>query len=66
MNCNFIDFVNNYRIEEAKKMFSKDTSKQHTMLSITYKKGFNSKSIFYSAFEKHVKTTPSGFRKSLP
>ena len=65
MNCNFLDFVNSYRVEEAKKMLAEDSSKNFTILSIAYDAGFNSKSTFYSAFKKHVGMTPSGFRKSL-
>ena len=65
MNCTFLDFVNSYRVEEAKKLLANDNTKQYTILSIAYEAGFNSKSTFYSAFKKHVGTTPSGFRKSL-
>lgn len=64
-SCNFLDFINSYRVEEAKKLLSNDTSKQFTILSIAYDAGFNSKSTFYSAFKKHAGTTPSGFRKSV-
>jgi len=65
LNCNFLDFINGYRIEAAKKMLLNDKSRQFTILSIAYDAGFNSKSTFYSAFKKQTGTTPSGFRKSL-
>ena len=65
MECNFIDFVNGYRVEAAKKLLAEDASKKFTILSIAYDAGFNSKSTFYAAFKKHAGTTPSGFRKSL-
>lgn len=65
MNCSFLDFINSYRVEEAKKMLAKDSSKQFTILSIAYDAGFNSKSTFYTAFKKHTNLTPSKFRNSL-
>lgn len=65
MNCNFLDFVNSYRVEEAKIKLANDKSKQYTVLSIAYDSGFNSKSTFYSAFKRHVGKTPSEFRKSM-
>lgn len=63
LNRNFLDFVNSYRVEAAKKMLVEDDNKQFTILSIAYDAGFNSKSAFYSAFKKHAGTTPSNFRK---
>lgn len=65
LNCTFLDFVNGYRVEAAKKLLEKDSNKQFTILSIAYDAGFNSKSTFYSAFKKHVGTTPSGYRKNF-
>jgi AraC-like DNA-binding protein len=65
MNCTFLDFVNSYRVEEAKKKLADDKSKQFTILSIAYDAGFNSKSTFYTAFKKHAGMTPSSFRKGL-
>lgn len=65
LNCTFLDFVNSYRVETAKKLLSEDANKNFTILSIAYDAGFNSKSTFYSAFKKHVGTTPSGYRKTL-
>ena len=65
LDCNFLDFINSYRVEAAKKLLSEDASKQFTILSIAYDAGFNSKSTFYAAFKKHAGTTPSSFRKQL-
>lgn len=59
---NFFDFVNSYRIEEAKRQIA-DADKQNlTLLSIAYDVGFNSKSAFNAAFRKHTQMTPSQFR----
>ena len=64
MNQNFFDFVNSYRIEEAKRILLDPSSQHKTILEILYEVGFNSKSVFHSAFKKHANTTPTQFRKS--
>lgn len=62
---NFFDFINQYRVEEAKTLLS-DSSKDHkTILEIAYEAGFNSKSTFNTAFKKYLKMTPSQFRKHI-
>lgn len=60
---NFNSFINSYRIKEAKKLL-RDTA-GHTILSITYAVGFNSKTSFYSSFSKFVGCTPQEYRCSL-
>jgi len=63
LNCTFLDFVNQYRINEAKKKLM-DASKNHfTVMAIAHDSGFNSKTAFYSAFKKNVGGTPNQFRK---
>jgi AraC-like DNA-binding protein len=60
---NFFDFVNTYRVEEAKRRLL-DPAKQHySVLAIAEEVGFNSKSSFNAVFKKHVRMTPSEFRK---
>lgn len=59
MDGSFFDFVNQWRIEEAKTLLSHGNE---TILSITYEVGFNSRSAFYTAFKKHAGVTPSEFR----
>jgi YesN/AraC family two-component response regulator len=61
---NFYNFVNGYRIEEAKRMIQDPANEQVTLLSIAYDVGFNSKSAFNTAFKKYTGTTPSQFRKN--
>lgn len=60
---NFFEFVNHYRIEEAKKYLS---DAKHLDLNITDVMdmcGFNTKATFNSSFKKNVGTTPTCFRK---
>lgn len=59
----FFDFINAYRINEAKHFLQKHEKK--TILEVLYDVGFNSKSSFNTAFKKHTKTTPTAFRKAL-
>ena len=64
---NFYDFINSYRIEEAKQMLTGEHSDKKTVLEILYEVGFNSKSAFNTAFKKYTGYTPTEFRhqKSL-
>lgn len=64
LKCTFLDFVNGYRVKEAKRLLKSDTHSHYTILAIAYEAGFNSKTAFYSAFKKHAGTTPSNYRKS--
>ncbi|WP_336070127.1 AraC family transcriptional regulator [Mesoflavibacter sp. CH_XMU1404-2] len=60
----FFDFVNEYRIENAKKLLSENSKSQLTVLEILYEVGFNSKSSFNTSFKKLVGVTPTEYRKS--
>ena len=60
---NFYDFINSFRIEEAKKQLASKTDSKKTVLEVLYESGFNSKSAFNSAFKKHTGFTPTEFRK---
>lgn len=60
---NFFDFVNGYRVEEAKKRLRDPNYQHYSILSIAFDVGFNSKSAFNAAFKKHTQSTPSAFRQ---
>ncbi|WP_439128787.1 helix-turn-helix domain-containing protein [Polaribacter sp.] len=64
LNQHFFDFVNEYRIEEAKSILKNPAKKEFTVLEVLYEVGFNSKSSFNTAFKKHTGTTPTQFRKT--
>lgn len=61
---NFNDFINHYRIQEAKKLLSNTESDKYTISSIAFDTGFSSLSSFNSAFKKFEGVTPSAYRKS--
>ena len=62
LSCNFNDFINSYRVEEAKKMLIDTGMKNITVASIAYDCGFNTLSAFNTAFKKFTGLTPSQFR----
>ncbi|MBS9463478.1 AraC family transcriptional regulator [Flagellimonas sp. 389] len=61
---NFNDFINYYRIQEAKEMLLDSTSRKYTISSIAFDIGFSSLSSFNIAFKKFEGTTPSSYKKN--
>jgi AraC-like DNA-binding protein len=59
---NFIDFVNSYRIEEAKKLLIDSKFQHYSIHGIMLEVGFNSKSAFNNAFKKQTGFTPSEYK----
>ena len=57
----FALFINEYRIEEAKRLLVENN--QFTLEAIGFEAGFTSKSNFYATFKKVVDMTPSEFQK---
>lgn len=64
-DCNFFEFINSYRVEEAKRMLADNTHADKTMLDIMLDVGFNSKATFNTLFKKKVGMTPSEYRKTV-
>ena len=62
-NKNFFEFINYYRVEEAKSQLVSDSGLEKTVLEILYECGFNSKSVFNTFFKKSTGLTPSQYRK---
>ncbi|MDR3653105.1 MAG: helix-turn-helix domain-containing protein [Paludibacter sp.] len=63
INKSFPDFINEYRINEAKKMLCKDQNNKITLEAVGFECGFGSKSSFNKAFKKLTNLTPSEFRQ---
>lgn len=59
---NFYDFVNGYRIAEAKRELLDPEKDHYTIEAIAFEVGFNSKAAFYSTFKKQTRMTPSQFK----
>jgi AraC-like DNA-binding protein len=64
-SCNFFDFVNKFRVEEAKLLLSNRTDDKMTIQEVMYDAGFNSKSSFNTAFKKFTNLTPTQFKNNL-
>lgn len=62
---NFFEFINSYRIEEAKRLLTNPADKKITVLEVLYQVGFNSKSSFNTVFKKQTGLTPSEFKKKM-
>lgn len=60
---NFFDFINAYRIAEAKQLLQQHP--KMTILEILYAVGFNSKSSFNTAFKKATQLTPTQYRQQV-
>lgn len=60
---NFFQFVNEYRINEAKTLLSNKAYDNHSIEGIALTVGFKSKSAFNPAFKNQTGLTPSEFRK---
>jgi AraC-like DNA-binding protein len=58
---NFYNFINKYRIEEAKKILLSDKYTQLNILGIAFESGFNSKTTFNTTFKKHTGMSPTAF-----
>ena len=65
LNNSFYDYINYYRVEEAKQLLMNASKENYKISSIAYDAGFNSLSTFNEIFRKHTGTTPSQFRKDL-
>lgn len=62
LNQTFPQYVNSYRVNEAKKLIAEDS--ERSILSIAFAVGFNSKASFNRAFKSLSGLTPQEFRKS--
>jgi AraC-like DNA-binding protein len=62
---NFYDFVNRYRVEEAKKILSQNITDDINFLHLGLNVGFNSKTSFNVNFKKLTGMSPSEYRKTF-
>jgi len=62
---NFYSFINEYRVEEAKRLITDPKKQQFTILTLAYEAGFSSKSSFQAIFKKFTGMTPGEFKKRV-
>lgn len=58
----FVDYVNKFRVEDAKSKLKNPKFSNYTVLAIGLDSGFNSESTFYSAFKKYTGISPKEYR----
>jgi AraC-like DNA-binding protein len=63
LNQNFQEFVNRYRVEEAKRILAEPENRQLPVLDVAIMAGFNSKATFNRFFHKFSGLTPSQYRE---
>ena len=63
-STNFPDFINGYRIKEARSKLISPAYRKMKIAQVAYDCGFNSLSAFNAAFKKNTGTTPSSYRKT--
>ena len=61
---NFSEYINSYRIEEAKLLLQNNSDNQITIMEIMYDVGFNSRSVFNTAFKNKTGVTPSQYKEN--
>ncbi|MDQ2077049.1 AraC family transcriptional regulator [Marinimicrobium sp. ABcell2] len=61
---NFFEFINSYRVEDAKRLLTDPDYQTWTMLEVLAEAGFTSKSTFNAIFKKQVGQTPSQYRQN--
>ncbi|MEM8900261.1 MAG: helix-turn-helix domain-containing protein [Bacteroidota bacterium] len=63
---NFSDFINQYRIEEAKHILTKESYQRFSLSGIASEVGFSSRQSFHQAFKKFTGMTPGKYRETHP
>ncbi|MFO7658659.1 MAG: helix-turn-helix transcriptional regulator [Bacteroidales bacterium] len=61
-NMTFNEYINTFRIKDIKKALKLKDYKEDKIASIAFDYGFNSLSVFNTAFKKFTGYTPSQFR----
>ena len=61
IGMSFNEFVNAYRVQDAKERLSQNEGDKHTLLAVAFDAGFNSKASFNRIFKQHTGLTPSEY-----
>jgi AraC-like DNA-binding protein len=61
----FYDYVNDYRVKEARQLLLDPAKDTHKIAAIAFDAGFNSLSTFNDVFKRATGQTPSQFKKEL-
>jgi len=59
---NFFEFINDYRVKEAKEILSDPLKSHYKILRVAFESGFNNKTSFNKSFKEKTGLTPSEYR----
>lgn len=65
LNRNYYDYINDYRIEEFKRLVDKDEYSKYTLSALAELCGFSSRASFFRYFKKATNITPSEYIRSI-
>lgn len=65
LNRNYYDYINDYRIEEFKRLINKDESDKYTLSALAELCGFSSRASFFRYFKKATGITPNEYIRSI-
>lgn len=65
LNRNYYDYINDYRIEEFKRLINKDESNKYTLGALAELCGFSSRASFFRYFKKATGITPNEYIRSI-
>lgn len=63
---NFHEYINGFRVAEAKRLLHDDTCQTLSILEIAQQSGFNSKATFNRIFKIMAGVTPTAYRREFP
>jgi AraC-like DNA-binding protein len=65
LNTNFFDYINKYRVDEAKRKIEDESLSNYTLIALGLEAGFNSKASFYRNFRKYENMTPLEYKQMI-
>ena len=65
LDKNYYDYLNDYRIEEFKRLVDKDEYSKYTLIALAELCGFSSRTSFFRYFKKVVGITPNEYIRSI-
>ena len=64
-DISYYDFINEYRVDEFKRMITEMDSSKYTLSALADMCGFSSRASFFRSFKKNMGITPNEYIKSL-
>ena len=65
LNCKYNDYINNYRVEEFKRLVDQNEYGKYTLETMSEQCGFNSKTSFFRNFKRVEGITPNEYVRSI-